>query len=366
MQRTEKSKLPWGLSLLVTLVICVFALVAALIIKNSSGGMSFGEYRTFALPANQGVETIGDGFVYYNGSSLSFVNTSAKSEWTYMVGANASFDASDTGVAVWSGKLLTLLNSKDGSTNFSGTMESEVLSAKTGSKFSAVLLGPEQDSTVVLLENGGRQVDSIRFQHQTVVDYGFFSNGSLFWVMTLDTSGTVPVCSISTYKPGKMIVGSIRDTEQLLYHVMFQSSHVCGVGMTHLKIYDYTGVEDPARRQLVYGWYMAECEDDVDNPLMAFVPDAQITGGDTIHDVRLIRANVDQIVRMPYGCSSLVSKDDRLYGLSTDGKIMVAQTGKQKVDAFNVDIFGGTLSGVTNDHIAVVTTPNMAYLVQLP
>lgn len=366
MQRTQNGKLSWGLVLLITAVVCAISLLGARLIGNRTGGMSFGEYKTFALTSNQGIQTVGDGFVYYNGSSLAHVSTGAQTQWTYMVGANASFSASDTGVAVWSGQTLTVIDCQEGTTTYSGSMGAEVLSARAGSKYTAVLLAPEHNSTIALLESGGKAVDRIAFANQTVIDYGFFSNGTLFWVMTLDTSGTTPVCAISTYKPGKMIVGSIRDTEQLMYQVVFQSSQVCCAGTTHLKTYDYTGTEDASRRKLVYGWYLAELESGVDDPMMAFVPDAQFGGADTIRDVRMVRSNLDQTVRMPYGCSSLVAKGSRVYGFSSDGKIMVAESGKQAVDAYVVNTLGGTVVGVTDNHVAVIASPNMAYLVKLP
>ena len=207
-------------------------------------------------------------------------------------------------------------------------MDADILSAKAGAVYTAVLLSPEHDSTIVILENGGREVDRLTFADQTVLDYGFFSNDTLFWVMTLDTSGTVPTTAISTYRPGRMIVGSITDAQQLMYQVMFQSSQVVCAGTTHLKVYDYTGREDESRRTLIYGWYLAAVEDGVDDPMMAFVPGAQYGAGGEMRDVRMMRANVDEIVRMPFACSTLVAKGDRVYGFSADGHVMVARTGR--------------------------------------
>ena len=126
--------------------------------------------------------------------------------------------------------------------------------------------------------------------------------------MTLDTSGTVPTTAISTYRPGRMMVGSITDAQQLMYQVMFQSSQVVCAGTTHLKVYDYTGREDESRRTLIYGWYLAAVEAGVDDPMMAFVPDAQYGTEGGMRDVRMMRANVDEIVRMPFACTTLVAR----------------------------------------------------------
>ena len=219
---------------------------------------------------------------------------------------------------------------------------------------------------MVLLENGGREIDRLTFADQTVLDYGFFSADSLFWVMTLDTSGTVPTTAISTYRPGRMIVGSITDQQQLMYQVMFQSSQVVCAGTTHLKVYDYTGRENEEKRTLIYGWYLAAVEAGVDDPMMAFVPDAQYGTEGGMRDVRMMRAGVDQIVRMPFACATLVAKGDRVYGFSADGQVMVARTGVQKVDAYALNTPAAEVYGVTDDRVAVMGTGNTAYLVTLP
>lgn len=367
MERNQSRKLSWALVLLITAVICALSFLGAKVIANTTGKNSLGEYRSFALSSNQGVQTVGNGFVYYNGSSLSYVTTDAAAKWTYTVGANAAFDASEAGIAVWSGQTVTVIDYKEGTTEYRGSMDAEILSAKVGDKYVAALLSPEHNSTVVIFETSGKMIDSIAFADQTVVDYGFFSGGTLFWVMTLDTSGTVPTCSVYTYKPGKTIVGSIKDAEQLMYQVMFQSSQVYCVGTTHMKVYDYTGVvEDTSKRKLVYGWYLVEKDKTSDDPMLAFVPDAQYGGTDTMRDVRIIKTGVDQIVRMPFGCSSLVVKDDRVYGFSSGGNIMIAQAGAQEMQAFSIGISGGAVVGVTNNRVAVITAGDMAYLVNLP
>lgn len=366
MEINQPKKLSWVLTILIAVLICGLSLLGAFVIKNSWSAPAYGEYKAVPLSGNEGVQVSGNGFVYYNGSSLASVSSRGKVQWTYMVGANASFKASASGVASWSGETLTVIDRKTGNTSYTSPMDAEVISAYTGEQYTAALLAPEHNSTIVLIENGGRLVDQIVFADQTVIDYGFFSGGSLFWVMTLDTSGTVPTCAISTYRPGRMIVGSIKDSEQLMYQVMFQSSHVRCAGTTHLKVYDYTGAEIVENRQLIYGWYLAAVDGVNDDPMMALVPDAQYGGSDTMHDVRMMRTDLDQVVRMPFGCAKLVAKGNRIYGFSAEGYIMVAEAGRQTVTAFRTDVPAGEVYGVTDDRVAVVGAGSSAYLVTLP
>lgn len=265
MEYRQEKGLPWVVSLLIAALICGLSVLGAFLVKQGFGANAHGNYTAVTLSGNAGVQVSGEGFVYYNGSALASVSSQGKTQWTYMIGANASFDASPAAVAAWQGETLTVIDRETGTPFYSNPMGAEVLSACTGEVYTAALLAPEHDSSIVLIENGGRQVDLIAFADQTVLDYGFFSNGTLFWVMVLDTNGTVPTCSISTYRPGQRIVGMITDAEQLMYQVMFQSSQVVCAGTTYLKTYDYTGQEIENKRKLVYGWYLAAVDDVVND-----------------------------------------------------------------------------------------------------
>ena len=365
MERRRRKRLPWTVALLIVAFSCLLAYGAARLYLRFNQRTPY-EYSAVEIGSNSGLEVVDDGFVYYDGTTLSMVGTDAKVKWNYYFGADAEFDATRYGVAAWAKNALTLIDSSTGTTTYSGTMEADILSAHIGERYTAVLLGPEHNSTIVLMEMGGRKINSITLPNQTVIDYGFLSNGSLLWEMSLDSSGTVPTATVNTYRPGKEIVGSIHDNEQLVYATVFQSSYFCCAGETHLKVYDYTGNEDRARRRLVYGWYMASVDENMaDNPMMAFVPNDQFGGSNVIRDVRLMRANLDQQVRMPYGCQSLVARNDRVYGFSTDGYVMIAVQGRSKVNAYQLPMLFDRAYGVTADNVAVLGSGSYIYMVNL-
>lgn len=365
MERDRKGRLPWAIVLLIIVFACAIAWCGALIYTRTLGASTFSNYRLVQLDAAQKVEAVSDGFVYYNGSSVTKMGSDAGTRWSYLTGTGADFHASDEGVAAWVDRSLTLIDNDSGATTYSGAMDDKILSAKVGGTYTAVLLGPEHDSTIVLMENGGRRVDSITLAGQTVVDYGFFYNDTLFWVMTLDTNGTVPGCTISTYRPGRRIVGSITDGEQILYHAMFQSSKILCAGDTYLKTYDYNGAETVEERRLVYGWTLADADNEADSPMMAFVPNGQYDGNIEMKDVRMIRAGMEQTVRMPFDCTSMVAKGDRVYGFSGNGYIMVAQMGQQKVNAYNVSLPFEEVVGVASNNVAILKNGNTICLVSL-
>ena len=364
MEQKRNERLPGAIALLIVVFTCVIALVGGRIIVGATRRNAY-DYKSVSIPSNLALEVVDDGFIYYDGSSIAAVTTEAKVKWSYLIGKNADFDVTDYGVAGWTGDSLTLIDLANGTTTFSGSMETDVLSARIGEKYTAVLLGPEHDSTIVLMERGGRRVNSITLTSQTVINYGFFSKGSLLWVMSLDSSGTVPSCTINTYRPGKERVGMIHDNEQLVYGVVFQSSYFCCPGDTYLKVYDYTGSEDKTRRKLVYGWYMAALDDASDDPMMAFVPNDQFDSRDGMRDLRMIRANLDQQVRLPYGCQSLIARGSRVYGFSTEGYVVIAEQGKNIVNAYRLPMQFEKIYGVTANNYAVLGSGSTIYMLHL-
>ena len=189
METRRTGRLPWAVAVLIAAAICAVSVLGAYLVKQAFGPRGYGAYTAVTLTGNQGVQVAGDGFIYYNGSTLSSVSSQGAQQWSYSVGGNASFAAGESGVAVWSGRRLSVIDRGNGDTLHTGQMDEDILSAKAGAVYTAVLLSPEHDSTMVLLENGGREVDRLTFADQTVLDYGFFSSDTLFWVMTLDTSG---------------------------------------------------------------------------------------------------------------------------------------------------------------------------------
>ena len=365
MERNRKARLPWAIVLLIVAFACAIAYVGALIYTRMIDKDSFTSYRTLQLDSVERAEAVSDGFVYYDGNTIVKVGSDAQSRWSNMVGVGAEFTATDSGVAAWIDRRLTLIDSETGVMGYSNNMDEEVLSARMGDVYTAVLLGPEHNSTIVLMDSGGRKVDSITLADQTVIDFGFFYNDTLFWVMTLDTNGTVPCCTVSTYRPGRRIVGQITDSEQALYDAMFRSSQIYCAGDTYLKVYDYSGSEQTDKRKLVYGWILAHADDTADNPLMAYVPTGQYDGSSPMKDVRMIRGDEEQTVRMPFDCASLIARDDCVYGFSSDGYVMIARMGRQKVDAYRLSFQFDTVYGVAQGGIAILGQGNRFYFVSL-
>lgn len=366
MERGRKAgRLSWAGVLLIVAFSCAIAYALAFIAFNRAGESDFARYSSIRLDNARKIETISDGFIYYDGSSVTKVGKSATTRWSYIVGANADFKATNAGVASWVGSKLTLIDASSGTPGYSGNLEGSILSAVMGAEYSAALLEPEHNGSIILLENSGRRVDTIDMSDRTVVNYGFFYNDSLFWVMTLDTNGTTPSCTISTYRPGKRLVGSITDSEQTLYRATFQQSQITCVGDTFIRAYTYNGSEDAARRRLVYGWTLVDADERSDDPLMVFTLNSEYDGSTDLQDVKLVRGTQEHIIRMPYPCVSLLASGDKVYGFSRSGFVMIGSLNDQKVEAYQITLNFDTVYGMLDGDIAVLGNGADVYLLSL-
>lgn len=358
-------RMPWTIAILLVAVICLVSFLGAKVMRNSSAKDAFGSFETVPGAQNMQVQMAGDGFVYYDGSSLTKMDSQGKVLWTYLIGSGAEFRASAGGVAAWNGNMLTLVDIDNGTTTYSADQGVEVTSAVVGSKYAAVLTEDDGSATVTVMEKGGREVYEAHLDQLTAVDFGFYSAGAQLWVMALDTTGSVPTCEITTYSPRSMsIVGQITDMEQLMYNVSFQSDSVNCTGVTYYKVYDYNGREIEARRRLVYGWYLID-RGSGEDPLMAFVPTGQTDGVDMIQDIRLMTGNMDDIVHLPFPASHVTVFSGKVYAFASDGHVMVVTPGKQKADAYQMPFYIDRVYGITDSGVAVISSGNTLYLMSL-
>lgn len=365
MDYRRDTRMPWTIAILIVAVICIVAWLGAFLINRSSRVEGFGSYKTVIGAQNMDVQIAGDGFVYYDGSSVTRMDSDGNILWSCRISAGAEFHASASGVAAWNGSMLTLIDMERGTTTYSSDQGVKIISARVGSKYAAVLTEEEGASGITVMEKDGRVVYEVELDQLTAVDYGFYSSGAQLWVMALDTTGSVPTCEITTYSPRSMsIVGQISDMEQLMYNVTFQSSSVNCTGVTYYKAYDYNGREIESRRKLVYGWYLISSGKG-ENPMLAFVPTGQTDGVDKIQDLRMMQGSSDRIVHMPFTCSSVIAHGNKVYGFASDGHIMVASPNSQKVNAYQMPFYIDRVHGITDSGVAVISSGNTLYLLSV-
>ena len=351
--------------LLAALAVTLAALLAALIV-NRSGEKALEKAIKLNTTGYPSVQVCGDNVYYIDGHSLYCVSTEGKRLWNRTVGDGSTFTATPHGVAVCYGGTVTLLNVDTGVPE--GTVQGSynALSAIVGDVYAACVFGPEDNATVVMTDIHGNEVDRIdNLSELTVLDCGFFEGRSLLWLETLDASGSVPTCRISTYKPGKRETGTINEMDQVIYKVMFRSSYICGVGTTYMKLYDYTGNELTDKRKTVYGWVLEAVAESETDPLMVFVPSSQSGAEDKRRDLLLIRGETEQKLHLPAACSCVAANGNTVYGFA--GSVLaVGSFGLSGTTLYSLPVSVDGVVGITNDGTAVVRGGSSVYLIKLP
>lgn len=355
----------WPVVLLIVLACTGFAVLLSYLITGA-GVTQVGAAVPLGLRASLDVNVLDDGVIYYDGAMIGALDANGNLKWNYSAGINAKYDVSQDGVATWTDTSLSFIESGTGATMYSGATTMPVLSATVGSRYAAAMLGTEETSAQLLIyELTGRQIDQIDLAGQIVMDFGFFSNGALLWVMTMDTSGSVPMSIITTYQPGRQTLGSVREIEEVVYRTLFQASQLRAVGTTYIKTYDYAGSEITSERKLVYGWYMEAVEENVSDPLMALVPVAQSDAMAQISDVKLIQGSTERLLRMPFPCDAIFCRAGTLYGFS-DSAVMICRAGETRARAYQLPIVVDGVVGVTSANTAIVESAGELYTIALP
>lgn len=365
MEHAHAKRLSWIAAIVVSACLCLAAWLISGWINRFGNDAMLTDVVLLPCSASQKVKVWENGVIYSDGTSLHALDGSGRQKWTYPVGTGLDFAVGDQTVAAWSGSTLALLDSKSGASLLTTTMSDPVLSACAGPTYAAVLTGEEHNATLNVLDLSGRQVDSISLASLTVLDFDFFSEGSMLWVMLLNTEGSQTMSMVSTYRPGRVQSGSITDTQQLVYHVSFTANSVQTVGTSYLKTYDYTGAEQTDQRKLLYGWTMLAADSSASSPLMVFAPENEVSTAATISDLRVISGGVDRIVRMPFPCYAVAARAGTLYGFS--GRCaMVYRLSDKRAIAYTMPFETTSFLGLTKNQSAVLVSGDSVYLVSLP
>ena len=141
MDKRRSARRPWTIVLLIVLICCALAYGVASIGRGISASNALGHSEALSIANIQDLQTTADGFVYYDGNVVSAIDSGGKVRWSYSLGANAGFEATDYGVAAWVGNTVTLIDGKSGSTTYNGTMAQNVIGAHIGDKYTAILIG---------------------------------------------------------------------------------------------------------------------------------------------------------------------------------------------------------------------------------
>ena len=353
-------------AILLSVLACAVAFLIALLVTSSRAVALEDALRLSATNISD-VQVEGEYIYYLEAGSLHCVTVKGKFEWNTGVDRSSNFKVSPYGIAVWRGSRLQIVDLSNGVVVGNANVQEDILMAVVGNVYSAAVVGAEHNSSVVFTDQYGNIIERLeRFEGVTVLDCGFFEGRDLFWIMTLDSSGSTPSCTISTHKPGRSKeTGSITDMDQVIYSVMFRSSNICAVGTQSLDVYDYTGSIRSGESVNVYGWHLETVDLSSDNPLMVFAPNSQV--GDTvkIKDMRCIKGTTESYLHFPVACTDLCAFGNTVYGFS--GNYLAVGTYLSSVSSvYQLPVSVTNVLGITSERYAVVTSGSAIYVIKLP
>ena len=211
--------------------LAIAALAAILLLAvsyalSNTGREALGKVTRIGATLSQNVTPFGDSVIFYDGTTLHCMAATGGNEWSYQIGTNADYDATQERIVAWSGNDLYILNSR-GRLIYNNKMSDAIQFASAGSGYVAVFVGDEDNGVISVINEAGQIVDNVTVSNQTLLDIGFFKTVTsssaqeqeLMWVLGLDTTGTVISTELQTFQPGKLSTGKSSLGENIAYKV---------------------------------------------------------------------------------------------------------------------------------------------------
>ena len=329
---------------------------------------------TLSLPcyAHQDVTVFQDGVLYYDGASIHFVNAAGGIEWSYPVGAGASFAVSDTHMIVWSGRQLFIVNAR-GKASYNDSMDDTIQFCRIGSRYAAVVTGDELNPVLYVKDLQGTQVDKedTFFSGNMMLDCGFYgSNDEYLWALSYDVYNPNITTYLRTFQVGQMTTGVVTLSDHLAYKVLYQNSKLNVFTTQHLYKYDYKGVQDVNNTLLVYGWkYLDHHTPDRGNANVLLAPTAQTNNANAITELRVLSGTLDRRYTLPSACVGASISGQKIYAFA-ENYLYEGSISSQRFSPHAVRLPDNrqmtAFIGLTSNGYAIVTSNNEVYSVSLP
>lgn len=370
----KKKKKKWSERIRVLLVLLVFAALIGIVIAYAlynTGREGMGRVMRIGATLSQNVMPFGDTVIFYDGTTLHCVASTGGNEWSYQIGANADYDASDERIVAWSGNDLYILNRR-GRLIYNNTMTDMVQFASVGDEYVAVFIGQPDSGVVTVINELGQVVDNITVENQTLLDIGFFTTQTtskgqqveLMWMLGLDTTGTVISTRLETYQPGRYSTGSRSLGEHIAYLVYFADGLLNVVDTRQITHYDYRVIKQGSDT-LIYGYTMQEHKQIGTTMVQLLIPVQEINSGISINNIRLMTGNVDRVLHLPDTCIAAVLGSRCVYAFSPNA-VYVCRYGETTFRAHAMSVSVTGVLGMLEGDRAVIASGSEIYVVELP
>ena len=373
-KKKNKKKSPF--QKILRIVILAAALTAILVVAvmyalNGNTREGIGRITRIGATLSQNVSPFGDSVIFYDGTTLHCVAATGGNEWSYQIGTNADYDATEKRIVAWSGNDLYILNSR-GRLIYNNKMSDAIQFASAGDEYVAVFVGDSDNGVVSVINSSGQIVDNIPVSNQTLLDIGFFMASTanntqpteLMWMLGLNTTGTVISTELQTYQPGKLSTGKSSLGEHIAYSIYDENGNLNIVTTRQILHYSYRALE-ASSPTLIYGYTVEDVQQSGKTLYQLLVPAQEQSEGTSINNVRLMYGSVDRVLHLPGTCIAAKLGTKSVYGFSANA-VYACRFGETTFRAYAMPINVTAVLGMMTDNRAVVASGSEIYVVELP
>ena len=373
-KKKNKKKSPF--QKILRIVILAAALTAILVVAvmyalNGNTREGIGRITRIGATLSQNVSPCGDSVIFYDGTTLHCVAATGGNEWSYQIGTNADYDATEKRIVAWSGNDLYILNSR-GRLIYNNKMSDAIQFASAGDEYVAVFVGDSDNGVVSVINSSGQIVDNIPVSNQTLLDIGFFMSTTtssaqpteLMWMLGLNTTGTVISTELQTYQPGKLSTGKSSLGEHIAYSIYDENGNLNIVTTRQILHYSYRALE-ASSPTLIYGYTVEDVQQSGKTLYQLLVPAQEQSEGISINNVRLMYGSVDRVLHLPGTCIAAKLGTKSVYGFSANA-VYACRFGETTFRAYAMPINVTAVLGMMTDNRAVVASGSEIYVVELP
>jgi len=372
--RRKKKKTPGvnvkmiiGLALSAALVIAVIAYSLM-----GTGRTQIGKATRIGATLSQNVAPFGDSVIFYDGTTLHCVAATGGNEWSYQIGTNADYDATEERIVAWSGNDLYIINSR-GRLIYNDKMSDTIQFASAGKDYVAAFIGEPDNGIVTVINSDGQIVDNITIEAQTLLDIGFFfsttsTSGAqateLMWVLGLDTTGTVISTELQTFQPGKLSTGKSSLGEHVAYSIYHADGLLNIVDTRQIMHYNYRALEEK-QSTLIYGYTMEDVRTVNGTTYQLLIPAQETTEGIHINNVRLMYGATDRVLHLPSECIAAKIGTRSVYGFSPNA-VYVCRFGETSFNSYALPVNVTAVLGMITDNRVIAASGSEIYVIELP
>lgn len=371
-QKKKKRKINAHLRmLLLLLALAVLLLAVVSFALSGTGRSSIGRVTRIGATLSQNVMPFGDSVIFYDGTTLHCVAATGGNEWSYQIGTNADYDATEKRIVAWSGNDLYILSSR-GRLIYNNKMSDSIQFASAGDSYVAVFVGEADNGVVSVINESGQIVDNITVSNQTLLDIGFFFSETsssaqkteLMWMLGVDTTGTVISTELQTFQPGKLSTGKSSLGEHIAYRVYDTNGVLNVVDTRRIRHYNYRVLEE-SDATLIYGYTVEDVKNVGQTTYQLLVPAQETNDALAISNVRLMSGSMDRVLHLPGECLATALGSRSVYGFASNA-VYVCRFSETTFTAYSMPINVTAMLGMISDNRAVVASGSEIYVVELP